>query len=37
MDREGSQRLEVAMPKLHEWMTAYKAAHPDLDAPDPDE
>jgi hypothetical protein len=37
MDREGSQRLEVAMPKLAEWMTTYKAAHPDLDAPDPDE
>jgi hypothetical protein len=37
MDREGSQRLEVAMPKLHEWMTTYKAEHPDLDAPDPDE
>lgn len=37
MDREGSQRLEVAMPKLSEWMTKYKAEHPELDAPDPDE
>jgi hypothetical protein len=37
MDREGSQRLEVAMPKLAEWMTKYKADHPELDAPDPDE
>ena len=37
MDREGSQRLEVAMPKLSEWMTTYKAEHPELDAPDPDE
>jgi hypothetical protein len=32
-----SQRLEVAMPKLAEWMTKYKAEHPELDAPDPDE
>lgn len=37
MEREGSQRLEVAMPKLAEWMTQYKADHPELDAPDPDE
>lgn len=37
MQREGSQRLEIAMPKLAEWMVAYKAAHPDLDAPDADE
>jgi hypothetical protein len=37
MDREGSQRLEVAMPKLSEWMTKYKADHPELDAPDPDD
>ena len=37
MDREGSQRLEVAMPKLAEWMSKYKAEHPELDAPDPDE
>ncbi|MBA3501339.1 MAG: hypothetical protein H0T65_13260, partial [Deltaproteobacteria bacterium] len=37
MDREGSQRLEVAMPKLSEWMIKYKADHPELDAPDPDD
>ena len=37
MDREGSQRLEVAMPKLAEWMTAYRAEHPELDAPEPEE
>jgi hypothetical protein len=36
-EREGSQRLEVAMPKLSAWMTEYRAAHPELDAPDPDE
>jgi hypothetical protein len=37
MDREGNQRLEVAMPKLAAWMTAYKQAHPDLDEPEPDD
>ena len=37
MEREGSQRLEIAMPKLAEWMTKYKADHPELDTPDPDE
>lgn len=37
MDREGSQRLEVAMPKLAQWMVAYRAAHPELDAPAPDD
>ena len=37
MDREGSQRLEVAMPKLAEWMTKYKAEHPELDTPDPED
>ena len=36
-DREGSQRLEVAMPKLAEWMKSYLAEHPTLDDPDPDE
>ena len=36
-DREGSQRLEVAMPKLAEWMKLYLAEHPTLDDPDPDE
>ena len=37
MEREGSQRLDVAMPKLAEWMTEYKKAHPEVDAPDPDD
>jgi hypothetical protein len=37
MDREGSQRLEIAMPKLAEWMTGYLKDHPELDTPDPDE
>jgi len=37
MDREGSQRLEVAMPKLAEWMAEYKKAHPELDAPEPED
>lgn len=37
MEREGSQRLEVAMPKLAAWMTEYKQAHPDLDATRDDE
>lgn len=36
-DREGSQRLDIAMPALAAWMTAYLAAHPDLDDPDPDD
>ncbi|MFN0245569.1 MAG: hypothetical protein ACKV2T_01590 [Kofleriaceae bacterium] len=36
-DREGSQRLEVAMPKLAVWMKAYLVEHPTLDDPDPDE
>ena len=36
-EREGSQRLEVAMPKLAAWMTEYKLAHPAIDEPDADE
>ena len=36
-EREGSHRLEVAMPKLTEWMTKYLAEHPELDQPEPDE
>jgi tetratricopeptide (TPR) repeat protein len=36
-EREGAQRLEVAMPKLAAWMAAYRAAHPELDEPEPDE
>jgi hypothetical protein len=37
MDREGTQRLEVAMPKLAAWMTEYKESRPELDQPEPDE
>ncbi|MGN6106346.1 MAG: hypothetical protein ACTHU0_14660 [Kofleriaceae bacterium] len=37
MEREGSQRLEIAMPKLATWMTEYRQAHPELDAPEPEE
>jgi hypothetical protein len=37
MDREGSQRLDLAMPALHAWMERYRAAHPELDQPDDDE
>jgi hypothetical protein len=29
--REGSHRLDIAMPKLAEWMTTYKAEHPDIE------
>lgn len=36
-DREGSQRLEVAMPKLAEWMAAYVKERPELEQPDPDD
>jgi hypothetical protein len=35
-DREGSQRLEIAMPKLAEWMTEYRKQFPDIDTPEPD-
>jgi len=37
MDREGSQRLEVAMPKLAEWMAEYRKDRPELDVPEPDD
>ncbi len=36
-DREGSHRLDVAMPKLSEWMKSYLEARPELDQPEPDE
>ena len=36
-DREGSHRLDVAMPKLAEWIERVPKDHPDLDAPDVDE
>jgi hypothetical protein len=37
MEREGSQRLEVAMPKLAAWIAEYKETRPELDEPDPDD
>jgi len=37
MEREGSQRLEVAMPKLAAWMAAYKSSRPELDEPEPED
>jgi len=36
-EREGSQRLDVAMPKLAAWMTEYRKERPELDAPPPDD
>ncbi len=36
-EREGSHRLDIAMPALDAWMKRYAAQHPDIDAPDPDE
>jgi tetratricopeptide (TPR) repeat protein len=36
-DREGSHRLEIAMPKLAAWVEDYRKEHPDLDQPDADE
>jgi hypothetical protein len=36
-DREGSQRLEVAMPKLAQWMKEYLKEYPALDEPEPEE
>lgn len=36
-DREGSHRLDVAMPKLAAWMTDYLKDRPELDEPEPDE
>ena len=37
MEREGSQRLDVAMPKLAEWMTEYKKLYPEVDTPEPED
>jgi tetratricopeptide (TPR) repeat protein len=37
MKREGSQHLEVVMPKLAAWVAEYRKARPELDQPDPDE
>lgn len=36
-DREGSQRLDVAMPSLAAWMKAYAAEHPEIEEPEPEE
>ncbi len=36
-DREGSHRLDVAMPALAKWIEEYRKEHPDLDQPDADE
>jgi hypothetical protein len=36
-EREGSHRLDVAMPKLAAWIEEYRKEHPDLDQPDADE
>jgi len=36
-EREGSQRLEVAMPKLSEWMQQYREQQAGIDDAEPDE
>lgn len=36
-DREGSHRLDVAMPKLAAWIEEYRKEHPDLDQPEVEE
>jgi hypothetical protein len=36
-EREGSHRLDVAMPALAAWIEEYRKEHPDLDQPDADE
>ena len=35
MEREGNQRLEIAMPTLAHWMEAYRKERPEVDVPDP--
>lgn len=35
-DREGSQRLDISMPKLAVWMEQYRAQHPEVDEAEPD-
>lgn len=37
MEREGSPRIDVTMPALVAWMTAYLREHPELEQPAPDE
>ena len=36
-EREGSHRLEIAMPKLAMWIAEYRKDHPDVDQPDEEE
>jgi hypothetical protein len=36
-EREGSHRLDVAMPKLAQWMEQYKQQHPEVEESDPEE
>jgi hypothetical protein len=36
-EREGSHRLDVAMPKLAAWIDEYRKEHPDLDQPEAEE
>ncbi|HEY5922440.1 MAG TPA: hypothetical protein VIV11_12250 [Kofleriaceae bacterium] len=36
-EREGSHRLDVAMPKLAAWINEYRKEHPALEQPDADE
>jgi hypothetical protein len=36
-EREGSHRLDVAMPALHAWIDEYRKEHPDLERPDTEE
>ena len=35
-EREGSQRLDVAMPKLSTWMAQYRTEHPEVDEAEPE-
>lgn len=37
MEREGSHRLALSMPKLAEWMEQYKKDHPEVERADDDE
>jgi hypothetical protein len=37
MDREGNQKLEIAMPTLAAWMAEYRKERPQLDEPEPDD
>lgn len=35
-DREGSHRLDVSMPRLHDWIEEFRKEHPDVDQPEPE-